>query len=52
MEDIIEEQLRREMMLGSGPKFRYLDDWDMALLRDHLPMVHVLACIIPKLRQG
>ncbi len=31
MEDIIEEQLRREMMLGSGPKFRYLDDWDMVL---------------------
>ncbi|MFQ6011420.1 MAG: hypothetical protein ACE5KG_04530, partial [Nitrososphaerales archaeon] len=31
MEDIVEEQLRREMLIGSGPKFRYLDDWDMVL---------------------
>jgi len=38
--------------LGLILKWRYLDDWDMALLRDHLPMVHVFDRIIPKLRQG
>ena len=28
IEDLLEEQLRREMFLESGKKFRYIDDWD------------------------
>lgn len=31
IEDLLEEQLRREMFLESGKKFRYIDDWDSVM---------------------
>lgn len=31
IEDLLEEQLRREMFLQSGKKFRYIDDWDTVM---------------------
>jgi hypothetical protein len=31
IEDLLEEQLRREMFLESGKKFRYIDDWDTVM---------------------
>ena len=31
LEDILAEELRREMFLDSGSKFRYVDEWDMIM---------------------
>lgn len=31
LEDILAEELRREMFLDSGSKFRYVDDWDTVM---------------------
>lgn len=31
LEDILAEELRREMFLDAGSKFRYVDDWDMIM---------------------
>jgi len=31
LEDVLAEELRREMFLDSGSKFRYVDDWDTVM---------------------
>jgi len=31
IEDLLEEELRREMFIQSGKKFRYIDDWDTVM---------------------